>query len=85
MDDFTENSDNLGSTEVIVSVGVLLTTTEDVSGNLSVSWKIITRIMYSDVIISQLTNDFLNVVDNIINVNMETLQESQESSNTSAK
>ena len=47
--------------------------------------------MYSDVIISQLTNDFLNVVDNIINVNMETyshllcyiLQEIEESSNTS--
>ena len=47
--------------------------------------------MYSDVIIS-LTNDFLNVVDNIINVNMETyshllcyiLQEIQESSITSA-
>ena len=34
---------------------------------------------------SQLTNDFLNVVDNIININEDTLQESQESSNTSAK
>ena len=83
MDDFTENSDNLGSTEVIISVGVLLTATEDVSGNLSVSWE--SNNAYSDVIISQLTNDFLNVVDNIINVNMETLQASQESSNTSAK
>ena len=41
-------------------------------------------IIYSD-IISQLTNDFLNVVDNIINVDVETLQDTQESSNTSAK
>ena len=31
-----------------------------------------------------MTNDFLNVVDNIINVDVETLQETQESSNTSA-
>ena len=31
-----------------------------------------------------MTNDFFNVVDNIINVDTETLQESQESSNTSA-
>ena len=37
LDEFTENSDNLGSTEVIVSVAVLLTATEEVSGNLSVS------------------------------------------------
>ena len=41
-------------------------------------------IIYRDVIISQLTDEFLNVVDNIINVDVETLQESQESSNTSA-
>ena len=34
---------------------------------------------------SKLTNDFLNVVDNIINIDEDTLQESQESSNTSAK
>ena len=34
---------------------------------------------------SQLTNNFLNVVDNIINIDEDILQESQESSNTLAK
>ena len=37
LEDFTKASDDLGSTEVIVSVVVLLTATEEVSGNLSVS------------------------------------------------
>ena len=40
LDEFTENSDNLGSTEVIVSVAVLLTATEEVSGNVSVRQKV---------------------------------------------
>ena len=42
-------------------------------------------IIYSVVIIPQLTEDFLSVVDNIINIDVETLQQTQESSNTSAK
>ena len=39
LDAFTENSD-LEPTEVIVSVAVLLTAPEEVSGNISVSQKI---------------------------------------------
>ena len=82
MDDITENVANLGSTEVIVSVAVLLTATEEVSGNLSVSLESIYTNYYY--LISQLSNDFLNVVDNLINVDLDILQESQESFNTSA-
>ena len=40
LDEFTENSNNFGSTEVIVSVAVLLTATEEVSGNQTVSQKV---------------------------------------------
>ena len=53
-------------------------------GHSFVTLLFITLTLYRDVIISQLTDEFLNVVDNIINVDVETLQESQESSNTSA-
>ena len=35
----TVNGNDLGSTDVTVSVAVLLTTTEEVSGNLSVSYE----------------------------------------------
>ena len=40
LQDITDIGNDLGSTDVVVSVAVLLTTTEEVSGNLSVSYEL---------------------------------------------
>uniref|UniRef100_A0A1X7SMH6 GAIN-B domain-containing protein n=1 Tax=Amphimedon queenslandica TaxID=400682 RepID=A0A1X7SMH6_AMPQE len=67
LEELTSNTQELKSTEVTASVSILVTATEDVSGNIT------------------LTSTFLEVVDNILVVNQEVLEESQKSSNTSAK
>ncbi|XP_019850052.1 PREDICTED: hemicentin-1-like isoform X1 [Amphimedon queenslandica] len=67
LETLTSNSSMLGSTEIAASVSVLVTATEELAGNLT------------------LTMTFLEVVDNIIDVDQDILQESQESSNTSAR
>ena len=86
MENLTSNSDILGSsTEVTASVSVLVTATKGVSDNITV------RIFFSQrdstCLISplKLTTTFLEVVDNILDVNQDILLTSQETSNTSAK
>ena len=85
----TEDASSFGSLEVAASVTVLITTTNDVGGDrsvrlcLSVYW--MTKMSPYSLILMQLTEDFLSVVDNLLDVSEETLQESQRTANTSAK
>ena len=69
------------------SVSVLVTATEGVSGNITVRNSFNQHNSTSTSFLSplQLTTTFLEVVDNILDVNQDTLQTSQETSNTSAK
>ena len=75
----------LRSTEVTASVSVLVTTTEGISGNITVRNSINQHDSTCFISPLKLTTTFLEVVDNILDVNQDILQTSQETSNTSAK
>ena len=87
METITEDSGQLDSMAVAASVTVLITTTEDVGGNLSVRlcFSVYRNGLYSLMMFLQLTDDFLSIVDNLLSVSEETLQESQKIANSSGK
>ena len=74
----TEDAGSFGTIEVAVSVTVLITTTDDVEGNITVRSCLsvccsMVEVTYPLMFSLQLTDDFLSVVDNLLEVNEETL------------
>ena len=95
LSNITEQQESFEASEVILSTLILETFTTDVEQNDSVSynmdsWYIHTRTTnnYNFMLTTiqfALTESFLSVVDNILEVDVEVLQMSQEQSNTSAR
>ena len=80
---FTNSSNKIKSDEVSASVTVLAASTADVKGNKTVLYN---QIAFGCSILSlQLSDKFFCIVNNIIRVEPEVLQESQNDANSSAK
>ena len=89
LSNITEQQDSIEVSEVILSTLILETFTTDVEQNDSVSYNMF---MWYCILLHTrcytqfaLTQSFLSVVDNILEVDVEVLQMSQEQSNTSAR
>ena len=80
---FTNSSNQIMSDEVSASVTVLVASTDDVEGNRTVSNLLgaFNVLCFS----MQLSENFLNIVDNIVRAEPMVLQESQTEANSSAK
>ena len=83
LNNITSNEDQIGQIEIGVTTILLETLSDDVNQNRNVSEQFVLTCYIS--VCVQLSEGFLVVVDNLLDVDEEDIQMSQQESNTSAR